>query len=55
MLRGRDALRPHGQREAQEAYAFDGLVGLATAGGTQAPKTEIRKRVDLRLSRRLPD
>ena len=47
MLRGRDALRPHGQREAQEAYAFDGLVGLATAGGTQAPKTEIRTRVDL--------
>ena len=39
--------RREGRREAPEAYAFDGLVGLATAGGTQAPKTEIMTRVDL--------
>jgi hypothetical protein len=39
--------RKEGRRERPEAYAFDGLVGLATAGGTEAPRTEIIYRVDL--------
>ncbi|HTT92776.1 MAG TPA: hypothetical protein VMF65_24685 [Acidimicrobiales bacterium] len=39
--------RKEGRRERPEAYAFDGLIELATAGGTKAPKTEIIYRVDL--------
>ena len=42
-----EVARRAGGHEAPEAYAFDGLVGLATAGGTHAPKTEIMTRVDL--------
>jgi hypothetical protein len=39
--------RKEGRRERPEAYAFDGLVALATAGGTKAPAAEILYRVDL--------
>lgn len=39
--------RKEGRRERPEAYAFDGLVALATAGGAKAPTAEIIYRVDL--------
>jgi hypothetical protein len=39
--------RKEGRRERPEAYAFDGLVALTTAGGTNVPATEILYRVDL--------
>jgi hypothetical protein len=35
-----------GRREPPEAYAFDGLVGLATSGDTHAVRTDIIVRVD---------
>ena len=38
--------RNDGRREAQEAYAYDGLVALATIGGAKAPRNEILVRVD---------
>jgi len=38
--------RKEGRREAREAYAFDGLVALATAGGAQPAATEVLVRVD---------
>ena len=41
------AARKEGRRERPEAYAFDGLVALATAGGTKAPRGEVVFRVDL--------
>ena len=39
--------RREGRREAQEAYAFDGLVALAGAGGGHKPRYDISVRVDL--------
>ncbi len=39
--------RKEGRRERPEAYAFDGLIALATSGGSEAPRTEIIYRVDL--------
>jgi len=41
-----EAARKQGRHERPEAYAYDGLVALATAGGTQAGATEIMVRVD---------
>ena len=41
------AARKQGRREAQEAYAFDGLVALAGAGGGHKPRYDISVRVDL--------
>jgi hypothetical protein len=41
------AARKEGRRERPEAYAFDGLVALATAGGAKAPRGEVVFRVDL--------
>ncbi len=38
--------RKEGRREPPEAYAFDGLVHLATSGGAQASNTDIIVRVD---------
>jgi hypothetical protein len=38
--------RKQGQQERPEAYAFDGLVGLATAGGSKAPRPGVLYRVD---------
>jgi hypothetical protein len=38
--------RKQGKREAPEAYAYDGLLGLATAGGAQSPGTCVLVRVD---------
>jgi hypothetical protein len=38
--------RQEGRRERPEAYAFDGLVGLATGGGAGAPRGEILSRAD---------
>ena len=35
-----------GRRERPEAYAFDGLVAMAGAGGAQAPRAEVLFRVD---------
>jgi hypothetical protein len=40
------AARKEGRREPPEAYAFDGLVGMATSGGACAPRTDIIVRVD---------
>ena len=39
--------RREGRRERAEAYAFDGLVALATSGGGPAPRGEVLARVDL--------
>jgi hypothetical protein len=39
--------RQEGRRERPEAYAFDGLVSLATAGGATSPRTDLLVRVDL--------
>ncbi|HXW82013.1 MAG TPA: hypothetical protein VEJ84_21125 [Acidimicrobiales bacterium] len=41
-----EAARKEGRREAPEAYAFDGLVGLADAGGGDKVRTEVLIRVD---------
>jgi len=41
------AARREGRRERPEAYAFDGLVALATSGGGQSPRGEVLARVDL--------
>ena len=41
-----ESARKEGRRESPEAYAYDGLVALATAGGAQAPRTEVLVRVD---------
>ncbi len=41
-----EAARKDGRRERPEAYAFDGLVALAGAGGAQAPRAEVLFRVD---------
>jgi hypothetical protein len=38
--------RKDGRREGPEAYAYDGLVALAGAGGAGAPSTEVIVRVD---------
>ena len=38
--------RTDGRRERPEAYAFDGLVSLASSGGSQAPRAEVLFRVD---------
>jgi hypothetical protein len=40
------AARKEGRREPPEAYAFDGLVAMATGGGAHAPRTDIIVRVD---------
>ena len=40
------AAREQGRRERPEAYAFDGLVAMAGAGGAQAPRAEVLFRVD---------
>ncbi len=41
------AARKEGRRERPEAYAFDGLVGLATSGGSGPSKSQVLWRVDL--------
>jgi len=38
--------RRDGRRESPEAYAFDGLVSLATSGGGASPRPEVIVRVD---------
>jgi hypothetical protein len=40
------AARREQRRERPEAYAFDALLALATAGGAQAPRGEVLVRVD---------
>ncbi len=41
-----ETARRERRRESPEAYAFDGLVALATSGGTQAARTEVLVRLD---------
>jgi hypothetical protein len=41
------AARRAGRRERPEAYAFDGLVALASAGGGGSPRAEVLVRADL--------
>jgi hypothetical protein len=38
--------RKQARREAPEAYGYDGLVALATAGGAQSPRTDMIVRAD---------